>query len=132
MGMTDDFEVAIELDRRAASRSATQPVLVQANLSREAGKSGADEDGLMPLLTVAAGLPHLEVRGLMIIPPRVDDPERSRPWFRRLRELRDRASSLLQRPLPELSMGMTDDFEVAIEEGATMIRVGRAIFGERS
>jgi len=128
----DDPELALELDRRASARSTTQPVLVQANLSREVGKSGTDEGGLMPLLTIAAGLPHLDVRGLMIIPPPVDDPELSRPWFRRLRELRDRASSLLERPLPELSMGMTDDFEVAIEEGATMVRVGRAIFGERS
>ena len=68
----------------------------------------------------------------MIIPPPVDDPELSRPWFRRLRELRDLAASRLARPLPELSMGMTDDFEVAIEEGATLVRVGRAIFGERA
>lgn len=86
----------------------------------------------MPLLATVAGLPHLDLRGLMIIPPPVDDPELSRPWFRRLRELRDRAASLLERPLPELSMGMTDDFEIAIEEGATLIRVGRAIFGERT
>jgi hypothetical protein len=68
----------------------------------------------------------------MIIPPPVADPERSRPWFRRLRELRDGAVSRLGRPLPELSMGMTDDFEVAIEEGATLVRIGRAIFGERA
>jgi PLP dependent protein len=128
----DDRELAIELDRRAAARSMTQPVLVQANLSGEATKSGSDEDGLMPLLTAVAGLPHLDLRGLMIIPPPVDDPELSRPWFRRLRELRDRAASSLARPLPELSMGMTDDFEVAIEEGATLVRIGRAIFGERA
>jgi uncharacterized pyridoxal phosphate-containing UPF0001 family protein len=68
----------------------------------------------------------------MIIPPPAADPELARPWFRRLRELRDRAASVLGRPLPELSMGMTDDFEVAIEEGATMVRVGRAIFGARA
>ena len=128
----DDAELAIELDRRAAARSMTQPVLVQANLSGEATKRGSDEDGLMPLLTAVAGLPHLDLRGLMIIPPPVDDPELSRPWFRRLRELRERAASLLARPLPELSMGMTDDFEIAIEEGATLVRVGRAIFGERT
>jgi len=128
----DDAELAIELDRRAAARSITQSVLVQANLSGEATKRGSDEDGLMPLLTTVAGLPHLELRGLMIIPPPVDDPELSRPWFRRLKELRDRAASILARPLPELSMGMTDDFEVAIEEGATLVRIGRAIFGERA
>ena len=127
----DDRELAFELDRRAAARSMAQPVLVQANLSGEVSKCGSDEDGLMPLLTAVAGLPHLDLRGLMIIPPPVDDPELSRPWFRRLRELRDRAAWLLARPLPELSMGMTDDFEIAIEEGATLVRVGRAIFGER-
>jgi len=128
----DDRELAFELDRRAAARSMRQPVLVQANLSGEATKRGADEDGLMPLLTTVADLPHLELRGLMIIPPPVDDPELSRPWFRRLKELRDRAASILARPLPELSMGMTDDFEIAIEEGATLVRIGRAIFGERA
>ena len=128
----DDRELAFELDRRAAARSTRQPVLVQANLSGEATKRGSDEDGLLPLLTAVANLPHLELRGLMIVPPPVDDPELSRPWFRGLKQLRDRAASLLGRPLPELSMGMTDDFEVAIEEGATMVRVGRAIFGERA
>jgi len=128
----DDRELAGELDRRAASRSTTQPVLVQANLAGEPTKQGAGEEGLMPLLELVAGLRHLDLRGLMIIPPPVVDPELSRPWFRRLRELRDRAALRLARPLPELSMGMTDDFEVAIEEGATLVRVGRAIFGERS
>lgn len=128
----DDSELALELDRRAAIRSMTQPVLVQANLSGETTKHGSDEDELIPLLTAVAGLPHLELRGLMIIPPPVDDPELSRPWFRRLKDLRDRAASILAQPLPELSMGMTDDFEVAIEEGATLVRIGRAIFGERA
>jgi len=127
----DDRELAFELDRRAAAKAITQPVLVQANLAGETTKSGTDEEGLMPLLATVAGLPHLDLRGLMIIPPPAVEPEASRPWFRRLRELRDRAASQLARPLPELSMGMTDDFEVAIEEGATLIRVGRAIFGER-
>ena len=127
----DDREVAYELDRRAEARSTTQPVLVQANLAGEKTKRGAGEEGLLPLLEVVTGLAHLDLRGLMIIPPPASDPERSRPWFRRLRELRDRAAARLTRPLPELSMGMTDDFEVAIEEGATLVRVGRAIFGER-
>ena len=74
---------------------------------------------------------HLDLRGLMTIPPPVKREEESRPWFVRLRELRDRAAQRLGRALPELSMGMTDDFEVAVEEGATLVRVGRAIFGER-
>jgi len=128
----DDRELADELERRAAARSATQPVLVQANLAGESTKRGADEDELMPLLEAVAALGHLDLRGLMIIPPPVADAELARPWFRRLRDLRDRAASRLARPLPELSMGMTDDFEVAIEEGATLVRVGRAIFGERA
>jgi len=128
----DDPELAAELDRRAGVASTTQPVLVQANLSGERTKYGANESELMPLLTVVADLPHLDLRGLMIIPPPVADPELSRVWFRTLRDLRDRAASRLGRFLPELSMGMTDDFEVAIEEGATLVRVGRAIFGERT
>jgi pyridoxal phosphate enzyme (YggS family) len=128
----DDLALAAELDRRAGDRNLTQPVLVQANLSDEATKHGAGEEALLPLLTSVAELPHLDLRGLMIIPPPVGDPELSRPWFRRLRALRDEAASRIGRPLPELSMGMTDDFEAAIEEGATLVRVGRAIFGERS
>jgi len=128
----DGRELAVELDRRSAERGTTQPVLVQANLAGEDTKHGAGEEVLMPLLEAVAGLPHLDLRGLMIIPPASDDPETARPWFRRLRELRDAASARLGRPLPELSMGMTDDFEVAIEEGATLVRIGRAIFGERA
>ncbi len=128
----DDVELAVELDRRAGAKSIKQAVLVQANLAGESTKSGTGEEGLTPLLSSVAGLAHLELRGLMIIPPLESDPERSRGWFRKLRELRDRAAERLSLPLPELSMGMTDDFEVAIEEGATIVRVGRAIFGERA
>jgi pyridoxal phosphate enzyme (YggS family) len=128
----DDLELAVELDRRAAAAATTQPVLVQANLADEASKHGEREDGLLPLVTAVAALPHLELRGLMIIPPPAPDPEQARRWFSRLRELRDGAASRLARPLPELSMGMTDDFEIAIEEGATLVRVGRAIFGDRA
>ena len=128
----DDAELAVELDRRAAARATTQPVLLQANLAKEDAKHGAAEEHVLPILASIAGLAHLRLLGLMIIPPPAADPEFARPWFRRLRELRDRAASSLGRPLPELSMGMTDDFEVAIEEGATLVRVGRAIFGERA
>ena len=127
----DDAALAAEIDRRAAARGIVQPVLVQVNLAGEATKHGAGEDELWPVLDAAAALPHLDVRGLMTIPPPVDDPEASRPWFKRLAALRTLAGERLGRPLPELSMGMTDDFEVAVEEGATLVRVGRAIFGER-
>jgi pyridoxal phosphate enzyme (YggS family) len=127
----DDVELARELDRRSAAAGIVQAVLVQANLAEEATKSGVSDAGVIPLLEVAASLPNLDLRGLMIVPPLVADPGESRPWFARLRALRDLGSSRIGRPLSELSMGMTDDFEVAIEEGATLVRVGRAIFGER-
>jgi hypothetical protein len=127
----DDRELAIELDRRAAARGIVQPVLVQLNLSGEETKSGADESAALPLVESVLRLEHLDLSGLMTIPPPFDDPERSRPYFARLRDLRDRAETVLGARLPELSMGMTDDFEVAIEEGATLVRVGRALFGER-
>jgi pyridoxal phosphate enzyme (YggS family) len=127
----DDAELARELDRRAAAAGIVQAVLVQANLAEEATKSGVGDAGVIPLLEVVASLPNLDLRGLMTVPPLVADPGASRPWFARLRALRDSGSSRIGRPLAELSMGMTDDFEVAIEEGATLVRVGRAIFGER-
>ncbi len=127
----DDADLAREIDRRAAASGRVQPVLVQANLSLETTKSGAPEDALPALLDAVRALPHLDLRGLMTIPPPAEDPEASRRWFARLRELRDAAAARLGLPLPELSMGMTDDFEVAVEEGATLVRVGRAVFGER-
>jgi hypothetical protein len=128
----DDLELARELDRRAAARGIVQPVLVQVNLSAEATKSGAGEEAALPLLEAAAGLRNLSVRGLMTLPPPCADAEESRPWFARLRDLRDRAATRLGLRLPDLSMGMSDDFEVAVEEGATLVRVGRALFGGRS
>lgn len=127
----DGAGLARELDRRCATAGTAQPVLLQLNLSRESTKHGVGEAGLHALLDTVAELPRLELRGLMTIPPPVDDPEDNRRWFARLRELAERAAGRLGRPLPELSMGMTDDFEVAIEEGATLVRVGRALFGER-
>lgn len=105
------------------------PVLIQVNLAAEPQKSGALEAEVEPLVAECEDL-GIEVRGLMIVPPLGEDPEASRPWFRRLRELAEKIRPDHPR-VTELSMGMTDDFEVAIEEGATMIRVGRAIFGPR-
>ncbi|MBZ5637711.1 MAG: YggS family pyridoxal phosphate-dependent enzyme [Acidobacteriia bacterium] len=127
----DDLDLAREVARRATALGIVQPVLAQVNLSREATKSGTGEDDTLPLLEAAAGLAGLELRGLMTIPPPAAYPEESRPWFARLRELRDRAEARLGIALPELSMGMSDDFEVAVEEGATLVRVGRALFGDR-
>jgi pyridoxal phosphate enzyme (YggS family) len=128
----DDVELARELDRRSGAAGIVQQVLVQANLAGETTKHGADEAGVLPLAEAVARCPSLDLRGLMIIPPPTPRPEDARPWFRRLADLREAVAGRLGRPLPELSMGMTDDFEVAVEEGATLVRVGRAIFGERA
>ena len=127
----DDLDLARDIGRRAGARGITQKILVQVNLSREETKSGADEADLMSLLTAIRDIEHLDLRGLMMIPPPAKSAPESRPWFARLRALRHEAETRLSLHLPDLSMGMTDDFEVAVEEGATIVRVGRAIFGER-
>jgi len=127
----DNLRLARELDRRCAAAGLRQAILVQVNLSGESTKSGVDERALPELLDAVAALEQLDLRGLMTIPPPAEQAEDNAVWFRRLRELRDRESDRMGLPLPELSMGMTDDFEVAVAEGATLVRVGRAIFGER-
>ena len=106
-------------------------VLLEINVAEEPQKVGAFPEDASELLEHALGCDRLSVRGLMAIPPWVEDPEASRPWFRKLRELRDRLQDEMGRPLPELSIGMSHDFEIAIAEGATMVRVGTAIFGPR-
>ena len=116
----------------SAARSTRLQVLIEVRLSDEATKSGAAESDLPALAEIVAALPHLELRGLMTIPPFLDDPKQVRPYFSRLRELRNDLAQRLGQPLPVLSMGMSHDFEVAIEEGATEIRVGTALFGERA
>ena len=121
----DSAEVGRRLDRAAATHPTPLPVLLQVDLGHEPTKHGLDEGELNEVVSELAGLAGIELRGLMTIPPAAANPEDARPWFRRLRTLRDRLG------LPELSMGMTGDFEVAVEEGATLLRVGRALFGER-
>jgi pyridoxal phosphate enzyme (YggS family) len=108
-------------------------VLIEVNVSGEASKNGIEPSGVTDLVREISTLPNLVVRGLMTMPPYSDNPEISRPHFQALRRLRDeiKAAAIPNVRMDELSMGMTDDFEVAIEEGATIIRVGRAIFGER-
>lgn len=108
------------------------PVLLEINVGDEPQKAGALPSEARGLLDRALGCDRLEVRGLMAIPPWGDDPEVSRPFFRGLRELRDRLQQASGAPLPELSMGMSHDFEIAIAEGATMVRVGTALFGPRA
>jgi hypothetical protein len=130
----DRMELLPRLSAGAAGRPAPLSVLLQVDLAHEATKHGADEGALPDLVRAAIGTPGLDVRGLMIVPPWAEDPELSRPWFRRLRELRDRlvGQGFPTERLRELSMGMSHDFEVAVEEGATIVRVGTAIFGVRS
>ena len=106
-------------------------VLVEVNIGAEPQKAGALPGEAADLLSHALGCDRLAVRGLMAIPPWQEDPEASRPYFRALRELRDDLQQVVGVPLPELSMGMSHDFDVAIAEGATMVRVGTAIFGSR-
>jgi PLP dependent protein len=106
-------------------------VFLQVNLAGEAGKGGFSPGELKEAIRAVVELPHLEVLGLMAIPPAVPEPELARTWFRQLRELRDEVESSAGVSLPSLSMGMSADYEVAIEEGATHVRVGSAIFGGR-
>jgi pyridoxal phosphate enzyme (YggS family) len=130
----DSVKLAVELDRQAARAAKVQKVLLQVNISGEATKSGTDESGVMPLVEQIRKLANLKIKGLMTMPPFFDAPERARPYFAALRALRDRVQGRFagDLDLSELSMGMTGDFEVAIEEGATLVRIGTALFGERS
>jgi hypothetical protein len=126
----DSIRLAHELERHAGEAGRRVRCLVQVNVGGEEQKNGASESEVRPLLEAASRLPHLLVEGLMAIPPFLSDAEAVRPFFRRLRVLREELASD-GFVLPDLSMGMTQDFEVAIEEGATLVRVGTAIFGPR-
>lgn len=127
----DDAGLGLRLEKASAQLKKTLPVLVQVDLAGEETKFGLDEARLFPALELLRGLKSVRVEGLMAMPPHEEDPERVRPYFRRLRELRDRARKENLLLGTELSMGMSEDLEVAIEEGATLVRVGTAIFGER-
>jgi pyridoxal phosphate enzyme (YggS family) len=130
----DSLKLARELNKQAQKNGKIQQILVQVNISREETKSGISIDETMNLVNDISRLENLSIRGLMTMPPFFNQPEKVRPYFAALRDLRDQ---IQQNPTPnlsmdELSMGMTGDFEVAIEQGATMVRVGTAIFGERT
>ena len=127
----DSLALAKKLDSAAASENKRLPVLIEVHLSGEESKSGVAEADHSSLAEAAISLPHLDLQGLMTIPPYFEDAKLARPYFRKLRELRDGLSAKLGRELPVLSMGMSHDFEVAIEEGATEVRIGTAIFGGR-
>jgi hypothetical protein len=129
----DSYRLAFELDRCAQKINKIQAVLIQVNVAGEASKSGVATEEALPLIRRAAELEHLAVRGLMTMPPYFNAPEKARPFFAALRRLRERITAEQLDPIgmPELSMGMTGDFEAAIAEGATLVRIGTAIFGER-
>jgi pyridoxal phosphate enzyme (YggS family) len=130
----DDLALAQRLDRARDGQSDVPKlrVLLEVRVGDEESKSGVEAEEAAMLAEKVATLPHLELRGLMCIPPFLEDAEKVRPYFRRLRELRDSLAKKIGRELPVLSMGMSHDFEVAIEEGATEVRVGTAIFGSRA
>jgi uncharacterized pyridoxal phosphate-containing UPF0001 family protein len=127
----DSLPLAERLDR-AAGEGRRLPVLLEVRLDAAGSKSGCSPDDLPRLAEGLLLLPRLEWRGLMTIAPIVENPEDARPAFRRLRELRDQLADRFDWALPELSMGMSHDFEVAVEEGATQVRIGTAIFGPRA
>ncbi len=129
----DSRSRAEEIDRHAGARGIPQRVLLELNLAHEASKSGFDPARMEEVLPALDGLPFLKVEGLMAIPPYTEDPEQARPYFRQLRELAQSFRAMPGRRVAwqELSMGMSHDYEIAVEEGATMVRIGQAIFGAR-
>jgi PLP dependent protein len=127
----DSLALAQKLDAAASMEANPLPVLVEVHLSDESTKSGVAESELLPLAQGIGGLAHLDLRGLMTIPPFFEDTARVRPYFAKLRECRDGLEKRLGKSFPVLSMGMSHDFEIAIEEGATEVRIGSALFGER-
>jgi pyridoxal phosphate enzyme (YggS family) len=130
----DSVDLLQRLDAAAAAAGAAPEILVQVDLAGEAAKFGAPSDAARQIVDAALGCSAVRLRGLMLLPPWSDDPEQARPWFRQLRELQHRwmAEGVPRDALHHLSMGMSHDFEAAIEEGATMVRVGTALFGKRS
>lgn len=129
----DSIRLLAEISRRCVEAGKTMPVLIEVNLAEEGSKAGIPPEGLPDIVSAAAGMPGVLVRGLMAVPPAAANPEESRPHFARLRDMLGKCASIggAAGGMTELSMGMSGDFEAAIEEGATMVRVGTAIFGSR-
>lgn len=128
----DRVELAQELQKRAEASGKNLKVLLEINVGGEAAKHGVKPEQAEGLLRTVNGLSRLEVRGLMAIPPFREEPEQARPFFRKLREIRDGLEQVCGVGLPDLSMGMSHDFSVAIAEGATLVRIGTALFGPRA
>ena len=124
---------ATELDRRSVALNRVMEILVEVNLSGEPSKSGLEPSAVIPFIKSISGLKNIVVRGLMTMPPWFDDAEEARPYFQKLRELSLRIAeeAINGVVMRDLSMGMTQDYKVAVEEGATIVRIGRGIFGER-
>jgi len=130
----DSLRLAEELDKQAKKLDKGFQILIQVNVSGEESKFGVSPQEVHSLISqISEKMENLSVQGLMTMPPYFNDPERNRPYFKALRELRDRivSSEIKDVTLKELSMGMSNDYEIAIEEGATIVRIGTAIFGER-
>jgi pyridoxal phosphate enzyme (YggS family) len=129
----DSYKLSKTLDKEAAKNGKVQDILIQVNISQEETKSGIDAAEAIELLTRIGTLKNIRVKGLMTMPPFFDQPDKARPYFRQLARLRDRIveARIAGVKMEELSMGMTGDFEVAIAEGATLVRIGTAIFGAR-
>jgi pyridoxal phosphate enzyme (YggS family) len=127
----DSLDIAREISKRAEQSAKTMPILLEVNVAGEGTKFGYKPEQLFAELKELNSLPQIEIHGLMAIPPYTPVPEKARPYFQKLRELKGLAEQALEAPLPHLSMGMSGDFEVAIEEGSTVVRVGTALFGER-
>jgi pyridoxal phosphate enzyme (YggS family) len=129
----DRMALAVELDKRSRLAGCVTRVLIEVNISGEETKRGVPFQEAIPLVREVSALENLSIQGLMTMPPWFDDPEEARPCFTALRMLRDRiiAERIAHVEMKELSMGMSQDYQVAVEEGATMVRIGRSIFGER-
>jgi len=127
----DSLNLAKEISKRCEQAAKTMPILLEVNVAGEGSKFGYKPEQLLAELEKINSLPKIEVHGLMAIPPYATDAEKSRPYFQRLRELKSQCEEILAATLPHLSMGMSGDFEIAIEEGATIVRVGTALFGAR-
>lgn len=127
----DSRDIAMEISKRAEQAAKTVPILLEVNVAGEGSKFGYASEKLLAELEALNALPRIEIHGLMAIPPFFSVPEKARPYFQKLRALKVECEKVLGAPLPHLSMGMSGDFEIAIEEGSTIVRVGTALFGER-
>jgi pyridoxal phosphate enzyme (YggS family) len=127
----DSLDLAVEINKWADRAAKTVRILLEVNVAGESSKFGYPPERLVAELAAVNALPKIEIHGLMTVAPWSPDPEKVRPVFRRLREIKQECESILGAPLPHLSMGMSGDFEAAVEEGATLVRIGSALFGPR-